>query len=53
MPKPSRIFHYAIQAQEDFWQGYQYLGTCYAAQGMVNEALGAYERMMNLIRMNL
>jgi pentatricopeptide repeat protein len=30
------------------WQAYQCLGTCYAAQGMVNEALGAYERMVEL-----
>ncbi len=41
-------FHYAIQAQADLWQAYQCLGTCYAAQGMVNEALGAYERMVEL-----
>ncbi len=41
-------FHYAIQAKDDFWQAYQYLGTCYVAQGMVNEAMGAYERMVEL-----
>ena len=41
-------FHYAIQAQEDFWQAYQYLGAAYSAQGMVNEAMGAYERMLEL-----
>lgn len=41
-------FHYAIQAQADLWQAYQYLGTCYSAQGMVNEAMGAYERMCEL-----
>ena len=41
-------FHYAVQAQDDFWQAYQYLGTAYAAQGMVNEAMGAYERMCEL-----
>ena len=28
------------------WQAYQYMGTCYAAQGMLNEALGAYEQML-------
>jgi len=41
-------FHYAIQAQSDFWQAYQYLGAAYAAQNMVNEAVGAYERMLEL-----
>lgn len=41
-------FHQAIQAQADFWQAYQYLGTVYSAQGMVNEAAGAYERMCEL-----
>ncbi len=41
-------FHYAIQAQADLWQAYQYLGGCYVAQGMVNEAMGAYERMCEL-----
>src|SRR5258706_13388282 len=43
-----RSFHEAIQAQSDHWQSYQYLGTCYAAQGMVNEAAGAYERMCEI-----
>lgn len=43
-----RSFHEAVQAQPDHWQAYQYLGTCYAAQGMVNEALGAYERMCEI-----
>jgi tetratricopeptide (TPR) repeat protein len=43
-----RCFHEAIQAQADHWQSYQYLGTCYAAQGMVNEAAGAYERMCEI-----
>ncbi len=43
-----RSFHEAIQAQPDHWQAYQYLGTCYAAQNMVNEAAGAYERMCEL-----
>src|SRR5262249_26027843 len=43
-----RLFHEAAQAQSDHWQSYQYLGTCYAAQGMVNEALGAYERMCDI-----
>jgi flagellar motor switch protein FliG len=41
-------FHYAVQAQADLWQAYQYLGTAYSAQGMVNEAMGAYERMCEL-----
>jgi flagellar motor switch protein FliG len=41
-------FHDAIQSQSDLWQAYQYMGTCYAAQGMLNEALGAYERMIEL-----
>jgi flagellar motor switch protein FliG len=41
-------FHFAIQAQPDFWQAYQYLGAAYNAQGMVNEAMGAYERMTEL-----
>ena len=41
-------FHDAVQAQADLWQAYQYLGTCYSAQGMVNEAMGAYERMCEL-----
>ena len=27
---------------------YQYLGACYTAQGKVNEAMGAYERMCEL-----
>ncbi len=39
-------FHDAVQAQSDLWQAYQYMGTCYAAQGMLNEALGAYEQML-------
>ncbi len=43
-----RCFHEATQAQSDHWQSYQYLGTCYAAQGMVNEASGAYERMCEI-----
>jgi flagellar motor switch protein FliG len=43
-----RSFHEAIQAQPDHWQAYQYMGTAYAAQGMVNEAAGAYERMCEL-----
>jgi len=41
-------FHFATQAQSDLWQAYQYLGGCYTAQGMVNEATGAYERMCEL-----
>jgi flagellar motor switch protein FliG len=41
-------FHFATQAQSDLWQAYQYLGGCYSAQGMVNEAMGAYERMCDL-----
>lgn len=41
-------FHWAIQAQPGFWQAYQYLGAAYQAQGMVNEAMGAYERMAEL-----
>src|SRR5262249_8557966 len=41
-------FHYAVQAQPDLWQAYQYLGASYFAQGMVNEAAGAYERMCEL-----
>ncbi len=43
-----RSFHEAIQAQPDHWQAYQYLGSSYAAQGMVNEAAGAYERMCEI-----
>ncbi len=43
-----RSFHDAIQARPDFWEAYQYMGACYAAQGLVNEALGAYERMVEL-----
>lgn len=43
-----RSFHDAIQAQPDHWQAYQYMGTAYATQGMVNEAAGAYERMCEL-----
>jgi len=41
-------FHDATQSKSDFWQAYQYMGTCYAAQGMLTEALGAYERMVEL-----
>src|SRR6185312_12936694 len=41
-------FHYAVQAQADLWQAYQYLGAAYDAQAMVNEAMGAYERMLEL-----
>lgn len=41
-------FHYAKQAQPDFWQAYQYLGAAYDAQGMINEAMGAYERMLEM-----
>ncbi len=48
MAEAVRSFHEAIQAMPDHWQAYQYLGTCYAAQGMVNEAAGAYERMCEI-----
>jgi len=41
-------FHYAVQAQPDFWQAYQYLGAAYSAQGMTDQAMGAYERMLEL-----
>jgi len=41
-------FHFAIQAQATFWQAYQYLGAAYSAQGMMNQAAGAYERMLEL-----
>ncbi len=41
-------FHAAVQADPEFWQGYQYLGTVYTAQGMVPQAAGAYERMCEL-----
>ena len=41
-------FHFAIQAQNTFWQAYQYLGAAYTAQGMVPQAAGAYERMAEL-----
>jgi flagellar motor switch protein FliG len=41
-------FHYAIQAHPDFWQAYQYMGAAYAAQGMTDQANGAYERMLEL-----
>ncbi len=47
-PEAIQNFHYAIQAHGDFWQAYQYLGSAYAAQGMVNEAMGAYERMLDI-----
>jgi tetratricopeptide (TPR) repeat protein len=47
-PEAVQNFHYAIQQQEDLWQAYQYMGACYHAQGMVNEAQGAYERMLQL-----
>lgn len=48
LPEAIRSFHEAVQAQPDHWQAYQYLGTCYAAQGMINEAAGAYERMCEI-----
>ena len=41
-------FHFAIQAQNTFWQAYQYLGAAYTAQGMAPQAAGAYERMIEL-----
>ena len=41
-------FHFAIQAQNTFWQAYQYLGAAYTAQGMAPQAAGAYERMLEL-----
>ena len=41
-------FHFAIQAQNTFWQAYQYLGAAYTAQGMAPQAAGAYERMVEL-----
>jgi len=44
--RPCGAFIDAIGAQPDHWQAFQYLGTAYAAQGMVNEAAGAYERML-------
>jgi flagellar motor switch protein FliG len=43
-----RSFHEATQADPTHWQSYQYLGATYAAQGMVNEASGAYERMCDI-----
>jgi flagellar motor switch protein FliG len=48
MGEAIRSFHEAIQADSDNWQAYQYLGGAYYAQGMVNEAMGAYERMLEL-----
>jgi len=47
-PEALQNFHFATQAQSDLWQAYQYLGACYTAQGKVNEAMGAYERMCEL-----
>jgi flagellar motor switch protein FliG len=47
-PEAIKCFHEATQAQGDLWQAYQYLGTAYSAQGMVNEAAGAFERMCEL-----
>jgi tetratricopeptide (TPR) repeat protein len=41
-------FHAAIQHQNTLWQAYQYLGGAYAAQGMVPQAAGAYERMVEI-----
>jgi len=41
-------FHLAIQNKNDFWQAYQYMGAVYAAQGMLPQAAGAYERMVEL-----
>lgn len=40
--------HYAIQQQEDLWQAYQYMGAAYYAQGMIDQAAGAYERMLEI-----
>jgi len=47
-PEAIQNFHFAVQSQPDLWQAYQYLGAAYSAQGMVNEAMGAYERMIEL-----
>jgi len=47
-PEALQQFHAAVQADPNFWQGYQYLGAVYAAQGMVDQAAGAYERMCEI-----
>src|SRR4029077_13186173 len=41
-------FHYALQAHPNQWQTYQYLGAAYYAQNMFTQAMGAYERMIEL-----
>jgi tetratricopeptide (TPR) repeat protein len=41
-------FHYSLQAHPNQWQVYQYLGAAYYAQGMATQAMGAYERMIEL-----
>jgi Flp pilus assembly protein TadD len=41
-------FHYSLQAEPNQWQVYQYLGAAYYAQGMTTQAMGAYERMLEL-----
>jgi tetratricopeptide (TPR) repeat protein len=41
-------FHYSLQALPNQWQVYQYLGGAYYAQGMATQAMGAYERMLEL-----
>lgn len=47
-PEALQQFHAAVQADPNFWQAYQYLGTVYAAQGMIDQAAGAYERMCEI-----
>jgi tetratricopeptide (TPR) repeat protein len=48
MAEAIQNFHYSLQAQPNQWQVYQYLGAAYYAQGMATEAMGAYERMLEL-----
>jgi flagellar motor switch protein FliG len=47
-PEAVQNFHYALQAQPNQWQIYQYLGAAYYAQNMYTQAMGAYERMIEL-----
>lgn len=37
-----------VELDPNFWQGYQGLGNCYTALGMVTEAVAAYEQALRL-----
>jgi len=41
-------YKHCVELDPNFWQGYQGLGNCYTALGMVTEAIKAYEEALTL-----